>query len=202
MSTRLRGVLYHGKLPVPYVAAWSSETGIAIRTDVLAGHRPAIYRTGERGKGVPMFGKMDESRVRRVIIERLCQVCARPLGDTGYVVDSIKGEMDRRPLLSEPLSCLRCFNVALALCPGIARMKGGARTIGIRCRTYDAVLATVRKFEGDNGDPVLNAALDAWTGAPPVGYAKYVPNDYAVMNTFCAHATSTMFVPSQPTEDV
>jgi hypothetical protein len=178
---RIPGVLYWGKLPVPFVAAWSSEDAIRVVPDPVVSGQPALFRGGTRGLGTPMFGKMDESRVRRVVLRRLCQICAGSIGPTGYVVDSIKGTVGGDPLLSEPLSCLRCFRIALALCPGIARMRGGARAIVVRCTKYQAVTATVRVYEGEGCDPVLNAALRAWKGAPPIGYAKYAPSEYDVL---------------------
>lgn len=173
------GVLYWGKLPVPFVAAWTSEDAIYVAPEPLIAHKPAIFRSGLRGLGMPMFGKMDEARVRRVILRRLCQVCAGSLGGTGYVVDTIKGAVGRDPLLTEPLSCLRCFRVALALCPGIARMREASRAIVVRCTEYQSVIATVAYLEG--GDPALNGALKGWKGEPPVGYAKYAPKQYEIL---------------------
>jgi hypothetical protein len=102
-SPRIPSVRYWGKLPVPYVAAWSSEESIHVGRDPLLGGRPALFRGGTRGIGTPMFGKMDESRVRRVVLLRLCQICDGPIGPTGYVVDTIKGAVGGDPLLSEPL---------------------------------------------------------------------------------------------------
>jgi hypothetical protein len=113
-SPRIPSVRYWGKLPVPYVAAWSSEESIHVGRDPLLGGRPALFRGGTRGIGTPMFGKMDESRVRRVVLLRLCQICDGPIGPTGYVVDTIKGAVGGDPLLSEPLSCLGCFLTRLA----------------------------------------------------------------------------------------
>jgi hypothetical protein len=173
------GVLYWGNLPVPFVAAWSSEDAVRIAPEPLLARKPAMFRSGRRGLGTPMFGKMDESRVRRVILRRLCQVCAGSLASAGYVLDTIKGAVGGDPLLSEPLSCLRCFRAALALCPGIAQMRDATRAIVVRCTDYEPVIATVRAVEG--GDPALNAALARWTGEPPAGYAKYAPRKYEVL---------------------
>ena len=173
------GVLYWGRLPVPFVAAWSSEDAVRSGPDPLLARRPALCRRGRRGLGVPLFGKMDESRVRRVILRRSCQVCAASLGAAGYVLDTIKGTVGRDPLLSEPLACLRCFRVAIALCPGVARIRDAARAVVVRCTDYEVVVATVGAVEG--GDPSLNAALARWTGLPPVGYAKYAPRKYEVL---------------------
>jgi len=178
---RIPSVLYWGKLPVPFVAAWSSEETIHVAPDPVAGGRPALFRGGTRGLGTPIFGKMDESRVRRVVLRRRCQICAGPLGGAGYVIDTIKGAVGASPLLGEPLSCLRCFRVAIALCPGIARLRGGPRAIVVRCTNYQPVIATVTVYEGEGCDPVLNAALRAWKGVAPIGYAKYAPSEYDVL---------------------
>lgn len=173
------GVLRWGAFPVPFVAAWSSEDAVRIAPEPLLARKPALFRNGRRGLGTPSFGKMDESRVRRVILRRLCQICATPLRSEGYVLDTAKGSVGKDPLLTEPLSCLRCFRIALALCPGIARMRGETRALVVRCTAYQPVIVTVRAVDG--GDPALNAALERWTGAPPVGYAKYAPEKYDVL---------------------
>jgi hypothetical protein len=172
-------VTYWGKLPVPFVAAWSSEITIRIEPDPVIGGRPALFRSGRRKDGTPKFGKMDESRVRFVMAQRRCQVCAESLRGVGYVVDTIKGSVGRDPLLSEPLACLRCFRVAVALCPGIPTLRESARAIVVRCTSYDLIAATVAPFEG--GDPELNAALAFWHGEPPVGYTKFAPREYELL---------------------
>jgi hypothetical protein len=73
------GVIRWGNLPVPYVAAWSSEARIIVRPDPLLSGAPGLFRDGRRGEGRPLFGKMSEARVRRVVREQRCQVCAQVL---------------------------------------------------------------------------------------------------------------------------
>lgn len=179
-GTALAGVIRWGDLPVPYVAAWSSETTIRVGKDSLIGNRPALFRGGGRGDGKPLFGKMDEARTRVVVVNRLCQVCARPLRGAGYVADVPYGSAGRAPLVHEPPACLSCFRVALALCPGIARMAGQPRMLFARVRAYDTILVTLAPADG--GDAELNRALGAWKGAAVVGYARPALTDYDVLS--------------------
>jgi hypothetical protein len=185
LAPGLSRVIRWGGLPVPYVAAWSSETHPRVAPEPILPHRPpAIFRDGRRGLGKPLFGKMDESRVRRVIARGLCQVCANTLpGGVGYVVDAIHGRSGGDPLLVEPLACLPCFRVAVALCPGITRLREGARTVVLRCSAYERVGVTLRQSPAPASveDVRLNEAIGRWHGAPPLGYLKYIPTVYDVL---------------------
>lgn len=176
----LAGVIRWGDLPVPYVAAWSSETTMRVGKDSLIGNRPALFRGGGRGKGKPIFGQMDEARTRVVVVNRLCQVCARPLRGVGYVADVPYGSVNGAPLVHEPPACRPCFQTALALCPGIARMAALPRMLFARVRRYDAILVTLAPAEG--GDEELNRVLTAWRGEPVVGYARPALADYDVLS--------------------
>ena len=172
----LRGVLHWGTVPVPYVAAWSSETTPVVRADPLLHGDAGIFRNGRRGEGRPILGKMDEARTRRVVIGRLCQVCARPLGAEGYVADIPMGRAGRFPLVHEPPACRRCLTVALARCPGLERRRAHPRFLVARVRAYTVAYAALKPTP--EGDPALNAALAAWKGKPPVGYARAVLTRY------------------------
>jgi hypothetical protein len=166
------GVLYWGKLPVPFVAAWSSEDAVRIAPDPLLARKPAMFRSGRRGLGTPMFGKMDESRVRRVIIRRLCQVCAGSLGSAGYVLDTIKGSVGGDPLLSEPLPpiepgqlrCQRCARGVeddMRFCPTCKDAREDERRAAAPPRRTRKVKPTTR--------PCLNchAPMPIRRGRPP-----------------------------------
>lgn len=177
----LPGVIRWGNLPVPFVAAWSSETAIRIARDPLYNNQPAIYRDGGRGLGTPLFGKMAEDRTRFVLARRVCQVCAEPLRGPGYVIDTIVGASGQKPIYTEPLSCLRCFRVAVALCPGIQRTKQRPRGHLIECSAYEVIASYVGKAEGPRADPDLNAALDRWKGDAPIGSARYSPTSWDVL---------------------
>jgi len=164
----IRGVIRHGNLSVPYVAAWSSEAEPEIRREPLLGGRPALFRSGGRGDGTPLFGRMDEARCRQVVLRRPCQVCARPLDD-GWVIDDDRSAHAARPILREPPSCSHCFVLALQSCPGLRRTLAAPppRLIVARVARYSPVVSLLRPVEG--GDPALNALLADWTGYPPAG---------------------------------
>jgi hypothetical protein len=177
------GVIQWGELPVPYVAAWSSETAAYVARDAVIGNRPAIHRSGRRGDGRPVFGKMNERRTRRVVVEHRCQVCADPLRGEGFVIDipyarTVGGD----PLVMEPPSCDRCFRVALSLCPGIARLEGKRRLLVARVRDYVPYLVTIDVVD-NGGTPDIQAALLAWRGDKPVvGYVRPALTEYDVLS--------------------
>lgn len=162
------GVITWGDLPVPYVAAWSSEDEIEIRREPLLGGRPALFRGGRRGEGKPIFGKMDEARCRQVVLRRLCQVCARPLDD-GWVLDVDRSAHADKPVLKEPPCCSECFVLTLQTCPGVRRLIDAppVRLIAARVARYQAVVTLLKPVEG--GDPQLNEILTNWKGYPPAG---------------------------------
>lgn len=94
-------ITYRHGMPVPYITAWSAETGnqtatamrmVAVREDALA--RVAYVEEGPhdrdahgvlwqrypiaRGKGEPQFARVHPARQRRAMTRRLCQVCGDP----------------------------------------------------------------------------------------------------------------------------
>lgn len=173
------GVIRWGQLPVPYVAAWSSEQAIVIRRDALLGGRPAVFRDGGRGLGTPMFGKMSEERNRRVVLRAHCQVCNRPLRGAGYVFAPMVGHASGAPVVTEPLACEGCFRLSLAACPGIARLQSHPRALAARVRRFSPIMVTLRPAEG--GDALLNHALASYAGPPPVGTLKIAVQDYDIL---------------------
>lgn len=108
----------HGR-PVPWVAAWSSETW-AIGHDPLVG-RLAILTRGRPGHGQPILGVLNEPRQRRAVLQHLCQVCGQPLGDDAWIPDVVATATtdDGRKVTTEPPSCLPCALWAVAACPGL-----------------------------------------------------------------------------------
>ena len=178
---RIPNVIYWGELPVPYVAAWSSESGIRITRDPVIGNRPALFRTGERGEGKPIFGKMDEARVRYCVSRRWCQVCARPFGAECFVADVVKGTYGRRsPIINEPACCERCFYLAIAECPGLQRQRARLRFLAAKVRRYEVIASQLGVVEG--GDEDLNEALRNWPGDAPVGYLRLALIDYDILD--------------------
>lgn len=121
MKTQL---YWHGT-PVPYVALWSSEEHSHIAPCEYAGGRNAIFSSGERGVGQPVWGKMEERRQRMTVHLKRCQVCNCKLtGERAFGMD-LPCEMEnsgrRFPALTEPPVCLQCVRYTLDLCPGNRR---------------------------------------------------------------------------------
>ncbi|MEU3713344.1 hypothetical protein [Streptomyces catenulae] len=131
-----------GKVPVPYITAWSEErvavrslavradgTGLAYR-DEVAGDRDAHgvlwSRVGEApGEGRPRFRVVHPVRQRRALQKALCQVCGGPAGRTGRGVLFLlpRPEGARAPGWPEgaygmkPPVCVGCAAVAVRHCP-------------------------------------------------------------------------------------
>lgn len=179
--SELAGVIRWGDLPVPYVAAWTSEATMVIRHDTLMGE-PAIFRTGRRGEGKPIFGKMDESRVRAVVRGKKCQVCARPLGKESFVLDTPFGRYGTAPIMHEPMACEPCFRLSLALCPGIARLRMRPRAFAAVVRAYECIASHVQPWHGPEGDAELNRVLGEWTGGAVVGHLRCALIDYDLLD--------------------
>lgn len=180
-SLDIPGVIRWGGLPVPYVAAWSSETSLRIARDPLIENRWALFRGGRRGEGKPIFGQMDETRMRHVVCKRLCQVCTRPFGDQAYVIDHIYGTYNGAPLINEPATCRRCFEYSVQRCPGIARMAGQPKTIVARVRRYNTIAVEVGPAEGPDADLNLNELLLSWKKERPISYVRPALVDYDVL---------------------
>ncbi|MFD9815673.1 hypothetical protein [Streptomyces sp. NPDC059080] len=131
----------HGKVPVPYITAWSGErvavrsltvradgAGLAYR-DEVAGDRDAHgvlwSRIGEApGEGRPRFRVVHPVRQRRALLEGLCQVCGGPAGRTGRgVLFLLPRSAGRAPGWPEgaygmkPPVCGGCAAVAVRHCP-------------------------------------------------------------------------------------
>jgi hypothetical protein len=74
-----------GGLPVPHVAAWSSEHIERLDRDPylarLGCSVPAVFSAGSAGEGRAVLGEMEPARQRRSVIDRRCQVCDVELGD-------------------------------------------------------------------------------------------------------------------------
>ena len=114
-------------VPVPYVAAWSSEYPVMqVRPEPLMGGRLALFRGGgRRGEGEPLFGKMDVGRQRRCILRGICQVCGEPIEGPRWVALLMEkanlpgvGDLD---VVREPPACTLCMRTALRVCPGLRR---------------------------------------------------------------------------------
>lgn len=171
------GVIRWGKLPVPYVAAWSSEQGWRVDVDPVVGKPCLFVAEGRRGLGTPMFGKMDPARVRRVIAKRLCQVCAQPLGLFGYVADVVLTRQGGHPVVNEPPACRRCFALAVLQCPGIERQRAKRGFLAAAVTRYQPLLVLLQPAA--DGDAALNRVLE---NRKVYGYARPALVDYQPIN--------------------
>ena len=124
-------------LPVPYVAAWSSERWAAIRHDPLVG-RVAVFTGGRHGRGRPVFGAMNEARQRRAVIERRCGVCEALYEGAGWLPAHPALIAGTAPLAgreagvtTEPPVCEPCARWSAAGCPGIASRCTGLLRLGV-----------------------------------------------------------------------
>ncbi|WP_205625597.1 hypothetical protein [Actinomadura atramentaria] len=128
-----------GRGPVPYIAAWSSETTPPYRL-VVRGNRIAYadenpldrdrdgvlwVRTGNSpGRGRPEFGRVHHLRQRRAMRRLLCQVCAMPCGtdDGGPLWLLNDTEYTENPwpapiVTAHPPICVPCARRAVRSCP-------------------------------------------------------------------------------------
>lgn len=116
-----------GGLPVPYVAAWSSERWAAIRYEPLVNH-VAVYTAGRHGRGRPVFGAMNEPRQRECVILSRCGVCRSDLEPAGRWLPNHGRLVEawaefggvRHDMTTEPPCCQPCATWAALACPGIA----------------------------------------------------------------------------------
>lgn len=113
-----------GGLPVPFVAAWSSEQDYVIRPDALVRGEPSVFSSGRRGDGEPLFGEMEASRQRHCVLKRRYQVCNHRCPDglavdgPGLGQDAVVG-IDAARAILEPWVCAPCLEYALRVCPGL-----------------------------------------------------------------------------------
>lgn len=117
--------MFGRSLPVPYVAAWSSEMDgeWEIRPDpILRGMNAWFAKNGGIGDGKPVLGKMDPTRVREVVINELCQVCRKKLGKHRFA-PNLGRSHPYMTLLSEPWACLSCAKLAEEFCPGLKKRR-------------------------------------------------------------------------------
>lgn len=120
-------------MPVPWVAAWSSEGRTVVRYDPHAGG-VAIFNRGRLGRGRPVFGVMSPERQRAAILTGRCQLCGRHLDDLDQQPEEYTAEtgwLPNHPKLTETTDqagtqyfleppCHRaCAEWAAIGCPGI-----------------------------------------------------------------------------------
>lgn len=130
-ETMARLPLGRGDLPVPHIAAWSSERWAAIRFDPLVDH-VAVFTGGRQGRGRPVFGVMNEPRQRAAVMGRRCGVCNAALSEAAWLPNlprlcegTTQVGSHEHPVTTEPPCCLPCALWSTTGCPGIARHAAG-----------------------------------------------------------------------------
>lgn len=113
----------HG-LPVPHVAAWSSEVWDGFVVDPRWGVA-SLSTAGGQGRGQPVWGAINEVRQRRAVGERRCQVCDRP-GTLSSLLVLFSGGLQtmasgrrRLEVTAEPPVCPDCADWSRSHCPGL-----------------------------------------------------------------------------------
>jgi hypothetical protein len=170
MSAQLR---WRG-VPVPYIAAWSEEKERYVSEDNNAGGKLAVFRTGRRGGGEPLFGKMDEARQREAVARRRCQVCRAKLdGEPSIALDiNYNAVKDGNPVIQEPPVCRPCARLALTLCPGNRRRREHGELLSFEVYEYTILMQLLGPHYGPECDEAFNELVaDCW---PVVGYLKAV----------------------------
>lgn len=166
-------------IPVPYVAAWSSEfPNVKVAPEPLLGGKPALFRaSGRRGEGKPVLGKMDLGRQRLCIIRGVCQVCGGQIvGPAWYVqLEEHAVLVDGRTVFAirEPAACTHCMLVSLQVCPALQSLK--PRIISVK-RSILLKTLTIPPIGGvgplkEDGPELVNASVENAV----VGYLKVVP---------------------------
>lgn len=113
----------HG-LPVPHVASWSSETWDGTVMDPVWG-MAALSTAGAAGRGVPVWGAINEPRQRRSVGQGRCQVCDRPGTRTELQVlfsgglQTMVSRSRRLEVTAEPPVCPDCADWSRTHCPGL-----------------------------------------------------------------------------------
>lgn len=173
---RRHKLLTWGSVPVPYAALWSGEAGqmrvaICPHAGVVA-----LCDHEARGTGKPIFGTPHMTRQRELIVNQLCDLCARPLAGRTKVSLShasfrVSGAEGGCIMQVEPLVHKDCALICVEHCPSLKRdIKAG--TLFVRQvhkhRPQLALLteAAVAEFAGERRSGVVGHAkveLQRWT---------------------------------------
>lgn len=170
----------HADIPVTFTAAWTSELHVEIRPDPLLqpimGDALAYFSSGAQGDGEPRIVLPHPERVRRCVIEGLCQVCGQPLAaGPRWVCDIRLGEewfrVGKRlvPLLIDAWTCISCLDYSIRNCPNLSSRKH---------------LNVLRVYEWL---PVPTLERPKWIPDDipygPIGFVKIAALDYATFST-------------------
>lgn len=120
-------------IPVTWAAAWSGELSVVVRRDpllasIMGDPAWAYFSSGPEHSGEPRIALPHPERVRRCVLEGLCQVCGEKVDDGPRLVCDIRlGQEQFRagkrlvPLLIDAWTCRGCIDFSLAECPNLTR---------------------------------------------------------------------------------
>lgn len=125
------------KVPVPWVALWTSERDkvvpVTVTTAGIDGPRDAhgVYwmTFGDSpGVGEPLFGHVHTGRQVRCMRKCLCQVCGKKIrrDRCHWILNGVESELlqEGKPHQTQtPPVCSECIKVALEYCPHLASLK-------------------------------------------------------------------------------
>lgn len=109
-------------IPVPHVAAWSSERWAVARMEPMLQKRWALFSEGRQGRGRPLLSAINEERQRRSVILNRCQVCDgqfdyKDLFVTTMAVHEIEVQGQQAVATYAPPTCVPCLDFSVAVCP-------------------------------------------------------------------------------------
>lgn len=177
-APKLAALPHVGRLPVPWVAMWSSEEGTVYldRQRMLGKDYLAVMHRQARGEGQAMLGHMSWVRQRQALLEDRCQVCGERVGrryvalhTSGQSMESYARRYDRAsvPLLTEPWACATCAAASLRLCPGVR-----GRTFHL-LQEWELVATVVRPIgDAAKDTPFLPLTRAEFPAGGAVGYLK------------------------------
>ena len=170
----------------PYITAWTGEVGYVVRPAPILQGLPALFaRTGWRGRGDPIWGKISEERQRECALRRLCQVCHRPLRAPGYSLVPLRvlAVSRGRGATHEPLTCAACLPTVLRSCPAIRRMAAGEHKdplVGLRVSHYEVALQAIGPVypPPDETSALLNVAMAEAGASAACAFAELIMVDF------------------------
>lgn len=135
MTVAKGGPIHWGNVVVPYTALWTGE--VADRVPIVRWERwngkrwPMLCEGVDAPSGKPLFTILHGERTRRVVRERLCQMCVRPMPPVvvAYSTHAFsQPEYGGRPVIRDGLPmCPSCALAAFRFCPGLQRHESEGR---------------------------------------------------------------------------
>lgn len=121
-----RNILRWGSVPVPYAALWSAEQGKMFIGRCQHIDHLALCDIEARGEGKPIFGKPHMGRQREMIVNDLCDICAKPLRhrtriSLSHARQVLTGGNGPCVMQVEPMLHRRCALISVEHCPSLKR---------------------------------------------------------------------------------